>query len=361
MKVYSLYGELVKKNKNDILIGYDVQRFVVSDNQISSVVIDRDFEAVNIRVLLKNTGYEDIYHDEFIVRSSSGFTVRYGNKVDVYNSDIVLTINSQSACLQEGRVSIIPNSSGDKLTVESITRNGTNPSYRGSIELIVENDKLIVINDLSIEEYLYGVVPSEMPWSYNEEALKAQAVCARTYAYRHLLSGAYGQYGAHVDDSTGYQVYNVSGEQETTTKAVNDTKGQILTYEGEAISAYFFSTSCGSTTNAMVWGSDLGYVKGALLSDGDNNLDLKDESVFDTFIRTGFKTFDSSYPWYRWQVTMSMDEISNSVNRNLQSIYEANTNNVKVLNKDGKYVSEKIVGIGNVSKIEEGTRNTGGY
>lgn len=360
VKVYSLYGELVKKSKADIMIGYDVQRFIVSDNQVTAVIIDRDIEAVNIRVLLNNSGYEGIHHESFSVESKSGISVRYGGKVDMFGAGESVTIDTSSKYLEGGRVTITPNSSGDKMTVTSITRNGENPSYRGSIDVVLEGDKLIVINELSIEEYLYAVVPSEMPWSYSEEALKAQAVCARTYAYRHVINSGYSQYGAHVDDSTSYQVYNVSGEQDSTTKAINDTKGQIIVHNGQPISAYFFSTSCGSTTNSMIWGSDLPYVKGTLLAEEDTDLDLTDHEVFDTFIRTGYKTFDSEYPWYRWKLTMTLEEITESINDNIASISEANIENVKVLQSDGSYRSEKVVGIGVVKKVEEGTRNTGG-
>ena len=76
------------------------------------------------------------------------------------------------------------------------------PSYRGHIELLRTADGIAVVNELPLEEYLYSVVPSEMPASYPLEALKAQAICARTYAYGHMLRAGYPRYGAHVDDST---------------------------------------------------------------------------------------------------------------------------------------------------------------
>ncbi len=360
VKVYSLYGELLKKSKADIMIGYDVQRFIVADNHVTAVIIDRDIEALNIRVLLKNTGYEDIYHDSFSVQSTSGISVRYGDKVEMFGSDESITIDSSSSYIESGRVTIMPNSSGEKLTVTSIKRNGESPSYRGSIDLIKQDDKLIVINELSMEEYLYSVVPSEMPWSYSEEALKAQAVCARTYAYKHIINSGYSQYGAHVDDSTSYQVYNVSGEQDATTKAINDTKGQIILHDGQPISAYFFSTSCGSTTNSMIWGSELPYIKGTLLTENGNEFDLTVNDVFETFIKTGYKTFDSEYPWYRWEVEMTLEDITKSINESISVISENNIKNVSVLQEDGSYSYEKVVGVGTVKKIEEGTRNIGG-
>ena len=61
---------------------------------------------------------------------------------------------------------------------------------------------IVVINELLVEEYLYSVVPSEMPSTYPEEALKAQAISARTYTYFHKKSYAYPEWKAHMDDST---------------------------------------------------------------------------------------------------------------------------------------------------------------
>ena len=97
-----------------------------------------------------------------------------------------------------------------------------------------------MVNELPLEEYLFSVVPSEMPASYPLEALKAQAICARTYAYGHMLRAGYPRYGAHVDDSTSYQVYNNITEADSTTTAVKETYGQmILTDEGTVANTYY--------------------------------------------------------------------------------------------------------------------------
>ena len=101
---------------------------------------------------------------------------------------------------------------------------------------------MLLINELALEEYLYAVVPSEMPTYYGIEALKVQAVCARSYAYRHLLANSLSRYGAHVDDSVSYQVYNNIPENEESVLAVKDTYGRVIEYEGEIITAYYFST-----------------------------------------------------------------------------------------------------------------------
>ena len=98
-----------------------------------------------------------------------------------------------------------------------------------------------MINELLLEEYLYAVVPSEMPASYPLEALKAQAVCARTYAYARILHAGLPEYGAHVDDSTAFQVYNNILENAQTTKAVRETKGELLWYGQELADTYYYS------------------------------------------------------------------------------------------------------------------------
>lgn len=115
-----------------------------------------------------------------------------------------------------------------KLTLKNVGRSQGIPSYRGALELLDTEEGIIVINEVLLEEYLYSVVPSEMPSKYPGEALKAQAVCARTYAYGHMEHAGYPQYGAHVDDSTSYQVYNNILEQESTSAAVKETYGQLL-------------------------------------------------------------------------------------------------------------------------------------
>ena len=75
--------------------------------------------------------------------------------------------------LDDGRLSVKTTDDG-KITISSIERAYGTPSYRGSIEIASYDDKLTIVNELPLEEYLYSVVPSEMPTSYGEEALKVQ-------------------------------------------------------------------------------------------------------------------------------------------------------------------------------------------
>ena len=92
--------------------------------------------------------------------------------------------------------------------------------YPGELQYYEEAQGWVIINEVPLEEYLCRVVPSEMPSGYAAEALKAQAVCARTYAVWQMQEYAYPEYKAHVNDSVSYQVYNNVESQEETRQAV---------------------------------------------------------------------------------------------------------------------------------------------
>src|SRR3989442_6482094 len=129
--------------------------------------------------------------------------------------------------------------------------------YRGSIQVDVTAGKLRAINMVGLEQYLYGVVPSEMPFTWLPEALKAQAVVARSYALATRRTGAFDLY-----PDTRSQVYlGLEHEKPSTNAAVNDTAGQVVLYEGEVAKTYFFSTSGGRTASAEdVWGEPVPYL-----------------------------------------------------------------------------------------------------
>ena len=118
--------------------------------------------------------------------------------------------------------------------------------YRGSIEVRVDSGGVTSINELDMDSYLRGVVAGEMPSSWPLEALKAQAVAARTYALAtRKTDGAFDQY-----PDTRSQVYRgVTGESVRSDAAVRDTAGRIVTYSGVPAVTYYFSTSGGHTEN----------------------------------------------------------------------------------------------------------------
>ena len=125
--------------------------------------------------------------------------------------------------------------------------------YRGQIQVTVANGALRAVNTVGLEAYLYGVVPSEMPRDWLPEALKAQAVAARSYALAVKKSGSW--FDLYPD--TRSQVYlGIAHEAPSTTAAVQDTAGQVVMYGGKVATTYFFSSSGGRTSSASeVWPS----------------------------------------------------------------------------------------------------------
>ncbi len=125
--------------------------------------------------------------------------------------------------------------------------------YRGQVQVSVANGALRAVNVVGLEAYLYGVVPSEMPRDWLPEALKAQAVAARSYALAVKKSGSW--FDLYPD--TRSQVYlGIAHEAPSTTAAVQDTAGQVVLYDGRVATTYFFSSSGGRTSSAPeVWPS----------------------------------------------------------------------------------------------------------
>lgn len=357
-RVYKIYGNITMCNMSEVLVGYDAQRFILDgEGKICAVIIDRDVQASNIRVLLNTTGYDGLFHDMVKVVSKEGLRITCGNETFEVAADKEYTITPDSELAKAGRIKIESKGVDGKVGINTIKRGYGVPYYRGTIEVTLRDCKLMIINELPLEEYLYSVVPSEMPWSYNYEALKAQAICARSFAYRHVMSNSFSEYGAHVDDSTSYQVYNNSEEQTVSNSAVDETYGQVIMYGSDVISAYFYSTSCGATTTSSVWGTEYPYTTSVVLNEETQNLNLMNETIFDSFIRANYKTYDSEYPWYRWKVTMTLKELTTSINSQLETI---KAENIQVLNDKGKWVNKAVTSVGQVKKIEIGDRGPGG-
>jgi len=141
--------------------------------------------------------------------------------------------------------------------------NGQKYRYRGNMEVDIDKEqgKLNVINIIGIEEYLYGVLKKEISPSWPTEALKAQAIAARTFAIFNM--NKYIDKGYNICASTNSQAYGgVNHEDPLTNKAVDETRGIIMVYKGEPINAVYHSDSGGYTEDSEnVWGSFLPYLR----------------------------------------------------------------------------------------------------
>lgn len=282
-----------------------------------------------IRVLIQNSDYQGIFHKEVKLSCDTEWELHYGldgELTEKHAGGEELLLDGNSAWFTEcARIVLSPAEDGGKISLLSVNRSQGTPAYRGSMEIRKTGQGFVVINELPVEEYLYGVVPSEMPVSYPMEALKAQAICARTYVYAHLESPGYGEYGAHVDDSTGYQVYNNTAEKEEAIQAVQETKGEVVRLNGELVDTYYYSTSCGFGADERVWNpgeeKKVSYLTAASISETamqqeQNSAEIPGTGYFTAqdmcrgdyfheFLHNPPETdFERQEPWYRWSITV---------------------------------------------------------
>jgi len=148
--------------------------------------------------------------------------------------------------------------------------------YRQNLQ-VINNDGLTVINDINLELYLLGVVPSEMPSSWNIEAHKAQAIAARSYAIANR--GKRSSRGYDLKDTPEDQAYGgASSETKRTNQAVIDTQGQVLVNNNKVISAYYTASAGGQTSNSgQVWCQNLPYLHS--VPSFDNNVPKRGHGV----------------------------------------------------------------------------------
>lgn len=381
-KIYKVYGTLSMEPTGSILVGYENTDFVVSGGRISAAIITESIKAENIRVLIQTTEYKSIYHKKVELTATGPFTIASEEGEKSYEAGELVTIKPDNELLQGQRITV-KTADNAKIQLVSIERSSGNPKYRGTIEISKGDEGLFVINELPLEEYLYAVVPSEMPTSYGAEALKVQAVCARSYAYKHLLQNSLSRYGAHVNDSVSYQVYNNIAENEDSILAVKDTYGMIIKYNDEVINALYFSTSCGHTADAgSAWANDVDYpylngkllliepeVTGATAQSDVSGLyeDLSSEETFRSFILArDIMTYDSSFNWYRWNVTIDVNDMEKVISKNLTARYKANPKLILTMTspaKEGKeavYESLPVDAIGSIRDIEIVKRESSG-
>lgn len=134
--------------------------------------------------------------------------------------------------------------------------------YRGLVELSLQGNKLLVVNELPLEQYLVGVITSEISSSWPMEAIKTQAVIARTYAVVKKKERSTAFY--HLESTVMDQAYNGSAAEDgRAARGVRETEGEVLTYNGEVIQAFYHANSGGRTeASENVWGMDLPYLRG---------------------------------------------------------------------------------------------------
>ncbi len=339
-KVYRLYDGIGEEPTGKVLVGSKENEFILEDGKICAALLLEEPKIEKIRVLIGTEGYKGYYHEKVEVTADCGFTVSYGEKEQHFEKGEICTFSKETMKQGEERRVIAPDEPEGKITFRNLKRAGGPPSYRGTLEVEKREQGFLVVNEVTMEEYLYAVLPSEMPSDFGAEALKAQAICARSYAYMELMQNRYAQYGAHVDDSVACQVYNNTGETEQSVLAVKDTYGQVLFFEGDVAKCYYFSTSSGHTASAAdVWenGEETAYLQGKQ------------------------STYDSESPWYRWQIFLPLAELEKDISDTLRARYAVVPE--QILTYDAatdSFLSKPVGELGELKGIQVFERGTGG-
>jgi stage II sporulation protein D len=215
--------------------------------------------------------------------------------------------------------------------------------YRGRLEVRAGSEGLRLVNVISLEEYLYGVLPSEMSISFPQEALKAQAVIARSFAlYRKRIVRPHRNDGFDLCDSQHCQVYRgASNEWEKTTRAVDDTRGEVL-MSGGRLASPLFHANCGGHTQSSRdlegWG-DVSYLTG--VPDGPPDLSFPSSPVsLERWLKSHPPAYCGTVPFnegpeFRWFRLIPADLLQEKLDR--------------------------FMGIGRIGKITVLRRNPAGY
>jgi len=231
---------------------------------------------------------------EVSIASGSGSVTKHSGEGELFIQGAGNKSVSKESLTGAGIMSASGQSILKKAECQNLIRiyNGENSArYRGNLEIRPDDLGLTVINELPFEEYIYSVLPSEMPSTWPAEALKAQAVAARSYSMAQLRS--YSKYGFNLLASQASQVYKgFDWENPATNSAVQATSGQIMTYRGQAVDAVFHSSSGGYTENSEdIWANTVDYLR-ARPDPADKN-DLH----------------------YNWSVTYTQEQLTNLINK----------------------------------------------
>ncbi|MDE7477884.1 MAG: SpoIID/LytB domain-containing protein, partial [Lachnospiraceae bacterium] len=310
---------------------------VHKDTEADENVPETPFDE-NVRILLMNQGYHGIYHTELRIACSEGMIVEQKGALSDYapDSEVVLSANDFK---YEHMICITGKNNG-RLEIKNIGRNSP-AQYRGKLECYLAAEGIVVINELLVEEYLYGVVPSEMPSTYPEEALKAQAISARTYTYFHKQSYAYPEWKAHMDDSTAFQVYMNCEESPRAVEAVDETKNQVLTYEGNIVESFYYSTSGGYNGGAGVWKDTVSADEDYLIETGEeiyaSNSEEGEQAYRQYIVSGNSEDIEYDEAWYRWNYDKALGE--DAVKNFLKNLYKLSLSQPNWVKIRSRYLS----------------------
>ena len=307
-------GQVKQREWTQMILGVSNIQCVMEKGIVCGILLQEDVVPTDIRVLMKNGN--DIFHPQVYVKKKSDGTIV---NINTYMNEAELTRYT----LEDAQGLIVCDKDGKAL--EEV--------FEGKLHFYLEPQGIVIVNEVSMETYLKYVLPSEMPRNFGEEALKAQAVCARTYAYVHMNNQSYAKYGANIDDTTNFQAYHNTYRTEETDAAVMATVGEVATCNGELISCYYFSTSPGVTNNITSWGGEESEYIACSGFEFSEGLDLTKDEDFSRFMTQQVVSYDAVSNFYRWKAVLDISSVREKEKGALKAV------TVKKRNEAG-YVTE---------------------
>ncbi|MEG0951266.1 MAG: SpoIID/LytB domain-containing protein [Niameybacter sp.] len=344
--------------------------YTMQNDCVQTLKVLEDQTTDEVRVLLSQDGVSGYTQENVQVTCEGGFVALYGDKKQEIASGEVWDASQITWEIGKSKVTLMPKGES-QLQVASMTRKEKQPTYKGALEVYKEEEGFTLVNKVDLESYIAGVIPSEMPTSYEKEALKAQAIAARSFTKSQQKSNKFLRYGAQLDDTVASQVYNHTPEDEASYAAAEATKGEVMLYNERIVNGNFFSTSAGYTANyGETWAigeifpsNTPSFLVARQQYVGERVVeDLSSEKNAYTFFTTApseIDAFDQDAAWFRWQVHMSAEELEQVVNANIYKLTTNYPNMVKVKEGDNWVIGE-IDNIGAIKQIQVTKRGEGG-
>ncbi len=287
-----------------------------------------------VRVLLTQDNGENPYRHHVYIKGSSGLDLQTEDQEWEEPPERVIDC---ARILEEKNVGFLKAAALEKGGICLCEEDGSAASsiYPDTLVIYEENSLLWVVNELDMQSYLCGVVPGEMPESFEEEALKAQAVCARTYACNQAAGPSFEEYHADLTDTTASQVYLPEKKNDKCTRAVSETAGRILLNGHRPADVYYYSTSCGLTSGMEVWNTqDIPWLHPvSLLRDRK----WPDPDQMDEFLRDQtVEAFDSESRFFRWSAVTDLSGKETAVRDAIQKEGGKDAARLSVCGPDGR-------------------------
>lgn len=305
----------------------DGKNLNISDG--TSNILESRSDSVSIRMIdnfyISSQNYSNYTEAESMNTSKTGFVFYSDGSYylacydssqicnDRISNKVIFEFSDGTKLATEGTENIYLSSSENSAKLE-------NKSYRGKFNFYIKGSRIHAINELGMQEYLYGVVPKEMVSSWELEALKAQAVVAKNYTITNY--NKHKSDGFNVCSTTHCQVYGgYDAEQEKTNRAVDETEGIFMSYDSKPAEGYFHASSGGRTESiGNMWNYSLDYMVGV-----DDPYSL-------------------GSPYDNWQVSFTAEEIKKALLN--KSVDIGNVVGVKVIqtSENGRVMELGILG-----------------